>query len=142
MVEFTEAQQEAKRKIYALDLAEIIRGTSTKEEWTESDATDAELWYRNFLWMCYLSDESRPVAGLSRKADKLWHNHILNTTRYTNDCDDIFGQYLHHQPILGTPTREQNAAVEATRIECQRLFGSFPPDFAGLCLFWWWLGRH
>jgi hypothetical protein len=140
--ELTEAQESAKNQIYSLELGDIIKGTSLDEGWTDADADEAELWYRHFLWMCYLSDERRPVAGLSRKADKLWHNHILNTIRYTDDCNRIFHQYLHHQPILGIATREQDEAVEATRQECQRLFSAVPPDFAGFCLFWWWLGRH
>jgi|SRR5712692_8486259 len=131
----------AKDVIYGLDLREIVKGTRIEEKWTAQQAKDAELWYKNFLWMCALSND-KPVAGLSRKADKLWHNHILNTVRYHDDCNAIFGQYLHHQPFLGIPTRAQNEAVEATRDECKRLFKKVPRDFAGLCLFWWWLGKR
>ena len=30
--------------------------------------------------------------------DKAWHTHILDTRRYAEDCQAIFGRFLHHQP--------------------------------------------
>ena len=31
--------------------------------------------------------------------DTVWHCHILQTQKYTQDCLAIFGHYLHHEAI-------------------------------------------
>ena len=33
--------------------------------------------------------------------DEFWHNHILDTLSYSDDCNRIFGEYLHHYPYYG-----------------------------------------
>ncbi len=30
--------------------------------------------------------------------DKAWHTHILDTRRYAEDCEAMFGRFLHHHP--------------------------------------------
>ena len=30
--------------------------------------------------------------------DKAWHTHILDTRRYAEDCEVMFGRFLHHNP--------------------------------------------
>jgi hypothetical protein len=37
----------------------------------------------------------------SRDIDKFWHYHILDTSKYFTDCQNIFGAFLHHFPYLG-----------------------------------------
>ena len=32
--------------------------------------------------------------------DTIWHHHILDTKNYHNDCNNIFGFYLHHKPTF------------------------------------------
>lgn len=32
--------------------------------------------------------------------DDVWHLHVLDTSRYMKDCEAIFGEYLHHTPVL------------------------------------------
>ena len=32
----------------------------------------------------------------TKEIDEVWHNHILHTQRYTQDCQAIAGQYIHH----------------------------------------------
>ncbi len=38
----------------------------------------------------------------TKDADMVWHTHILNTKKYTDDCLKFFGFYLHHTPGLIT----------------------------------------
>ncbi|MFM6129989.1 MAG: hypothetical protein ACKPBV_14885 [Sphaerospermopsis kisseleviana] len=38
--------------------------------------------------------------------DDYWHNHILDTRKYAEDCDLIFGFFLHHYPYFGLPGEE------------------------------------
>lgn len=33
--------------------------------------------------------------------DEVWHMHILDTRAYMNDCQQLFGEYLHHYPYFG-----------------------------------------
>jgi hypothetical protein len=33
--------------------------------------------------------------------DEIWHMHILDTRAYIKDCDELFGEYLHHYPYFG-----------------------------------------
>jgi hypothetical protein len=117
----TQADLRAQRKIYALDLRAVVKCTRKLEKWTAKQASDAELWYKNFLWMSYLNGR-RPVAVLRPDADKVWHNHILDTSNYHKDCKAIFGGYLHHQSITGRPTRVHLAAIAATQQSSMELF--------------------
>jgi hypothetical protein len=31
----------------------------------------------------------------------MWHFHILDTRAYHQDCESVFGHYLHHFPYFG-----------------------------------------
>lgn len=33
--------------------------------------------------------------------DEIWHIHILDTRAYMKDCNNLFGEYLHHYPYFG-----------------------------------------
>ena len=33
--------------------------------------------------------------------DEIWHMHILDTRAYMKDCNELFGEYLHHYPYFG-----------------------------------------
>lgn len=110
----TPAHRRAKKRIYELDLSSCIRCTRRQENWTAKQGREAELLYKHFLWMCYLS-RRRPVPILGRNADKVWHNHILDTPRYRKDCNAIFGGYLDHQPIDDMPAQARRAAIAAGR---------------------------
>ena len=37
----------------------------------------------------------------SKDVDPFWHYHILDTRKYMQDCDQLFGYYLHHEAYLG-----------------------------------------
>jgi len=52
--------------------------------------------YRHFLAECLGSPER--VHQPSAEADIVWHLHILDTARYAQDCQRIFGRFLHHDP--------------------------------------------
>lgn len=133
MAELTRSDSRAHRLIYGLNLREIMRGVRKEERWSAKRAKDAEHWYRNFLWMCYLN-RKRPVAALGRDADLVWHNHILNTERYRNDCTKIFGGYLNHRPIPRKLTKKDQEAIEETIGEAYELFGSAPRLMMGGCM--------
>ena len=52
--------------------------------------------YRRFL----ILKMENPGVKLSPTGlmDKAWHTHILDTRRYAEDCEAMFGRFLHHHP--------------------------------------------
>lgn len=132
MAELTRSDHRAQTKIYDLDLKKIMQGIRKKRRWTAKRTKDAEHWYKNFLWMCYLNRQ-RPVAALGRDADLVWHDHILDTKRYQADCKAIFGGYLNHQPVFGKRSKADEEAIEETIGEAYELFGSLPHAMMGAC---------
>ena len=58
--------------------------------------------YRNYLALAkaYPGVPLMPCLDI----DEVWHNHVLNTRRYHEDCMGYFGYMLHHNPAM--PTQE------------------------------------
>lgn len=58
--------------------------------------------YRNYLALAkvYPGVPLMPCQDI----DEVWHNHVLNTRRYNEDCMGYFGYMLHHNPAM--PTQE------------------------------------
>jgi len=130
----TPAQKAKQKQINALDLTAVVQRTRQEEGWTANQASDAEQWYKNFLFMCSLT-WPKPVLALGHQADKVWHNHILDTPRYKADCDTIFGagKFLDHHPIVGQPTTAQSTAIVASLNQSVALFGAIPSDLCPGC---------
>lgn len=42
----------------------------------------------------------------SKILDEYWHAHILDTKKYMDDCNYVFGYYLHHYPYFGLTDKE------------------------------------
>jgi hypothetical protein len=64
-----------------------------------------------------LSISSFAIPGESvvpyRIVDEFWHQHILDTRAYRNDCERLFGVYYDHYPYFGLNGREDAANLEA-----------------------------
>lgn len=43
-------------------------------------------------------ETDKPLAVLSAKVDELWHLFILHTPQYSQFCNDLFNEFIHHQP--------------------------------------------
>ncbi|HEX7683037.1 MAG TPA: hypothetical protein VF446_05790 [Trinickia sp.] len=59
----------------------------------------AEAGYRQFLKLAAKYPDA-PIVP-SEEVDEFWHMHILDTQRYSADCDRIFGYMIHHDPYSG-----------------------------------------
>jgi hypothetical protein len=57
--------------------------------------------YRYFL----AKIQKGEFVGPSEIVDQVWHVHMLHTEKYTNDCNLLFGYYLHHVPSVGKVTK-------------------------------------
>jgi hypothetical protein len=89
----------AQAKIDALDLEPVKFKLMKEKSWTLQRADRVEKLYKTYLalFAAYPGEEHVPTAEI----DEMWHAHILDTQKYIEDCQDIFGFYLHHYPYLG-----------------------------------------
>jgi hypothetical protein len=75
--------------------------------WTRPEYKEAEEEYIRFLTLRML----HPSVSIAptELIDTVWHAHILNTEAYHNDCNIMFGKYLHHVPHLEKEASEENS---------------------------------
>ncbi len=85
-------------------------------QWDLETAVYAIRAYKNFLYL--LKKYSLPLVP-SRAIDEVWHQHILHTKQYTEDCQNIFGRYMHHVPSHG---EEDNDRMKRYFERTQRLY--------------------
>ena len=117
--------------IRSLDLESVkIRAMDPKlgEGWTREYAEGIEQGYRTYLTMLAKYPDHAEDILLSKDVDEFWHTHILQTIKYTEDCEAVFGKYLHHAPHIGevteTDVEKRTALAEKTRQLYEREFGS------------------
>ncbi len=108
--------------IRALDLEPIklrVMDPELGEGWTPEHADSVERAYRNYLTVLVKHPEDVEDIVVSKDVDEFWHAHILHTMKYTEDCEMVFGAYLHHNPdVDGRAPAEierKAALVEKTR---------------------------
>lgn len=106
-----------------LDLGPIKVKLMEQEEgegWSVEQVNVTEKWYKRFLFLNlkYLSHSIVP----SKEVDIFWHYHILDTIKYAEDCDEIFGYFLHHFPYFGMRGVEDAQNLEKSFAQTQILF--------------------
>jgi hypothetical protein len=86
-----------------IDLSRVIKKLQFPTErggqgWSLSETMEVVGNYRKFLQQ----HANNPKAELvpTEQVDEVWHLHILDTKRYHQDCQTMFGHYLHHLPNL------------------------------------------
>ena len=67
--------------------------------WTTEKCEDAEKEYKRFLALKRTYPEKEIVPH--HAVDIFWHQHILDTAKYAEDCELLFGYFLHHYPYFG-----------------------------------------
>jgi hypothetical protein len=73
-----------------------------KEEgqgWSASLCDETEIEYKKFLALKRTYPEKDIVPN--KLIDMFWHQHILDTVKYAEDCENIFGYFMHHFPYFG-----------------------------------------
>ncbi|GAB3553996.1 hypothetical protein GCM10027343_41480 [Noviherbaspirillum agri] len=124
--------------IFALDLDPIKVKLMDKREglgWGREEADRHELEYRRFLALiARFPDE---VVAPTTHVDKFWHAHILDTMKYAEDCEAVFGYFLHHFPYFGMRDAEDAAnlarAAETMRRLYQQEFGRQDAQTTAYC---------
>jgi len=67
--------------------------------WSLEKADEYGEKYKAFLYLTKKYGHKKIVPA--KDVDEVWHTHILDTYKYHDDCDKIFGHYLHHFPYFG-----------------------------------------
>ncbi len=85
-----------------------------REEWTHVRAKKAVQNYKRYMAV------TKALGGVQMvpngDIDEIWHLHILDTRAYMDDCNALFGEYLHHYPyfgMLGEENRQQWLQVQS-----------------------------
>jgi hypothetical protein len=71
---------------------------------------------RLYFRVC-LNKQPKRVAMPSRLVDVCWHSFICDTRQYKQFCDDIFGDFLHHEAIVDTSFSIQGTSSELSKPE-------------------------
>lgn len=99
-----------------LDLSPML--ARLKEETGADDKilARAEDLYKKYLQLHLMfPDEKFPPPKL---ADYVWHQHILHTKKYREDCEEIFGEFFDH-----TPSSTAAQGWETTKAKYLEVFG-------------------
>ena len=92
--------------------------------WSRNKADLVAQRYKQFL---YLSATSNTPIVPTRDIDTFWHEHILDTRKYADDCERTFGFFLHHFTYFGMRGEEDakhaKQAFEATKCLYEAEFG-------------------
>src|ERR1041385_1141276 len=109
--------------IEALDLDPIKFKLMDPEEgqgWSREYADRMELAYRRFLTLLVTPPDV--TLAPCKDVDKFWHGHILDTLKYADDCDTVFGRFLHHFPYFGMRGPEDAANLAKAGENTRRLY--------------------
>src|SRR5215470_1330761 len=116
--------------IQALDLESVKRRVTDPklgEGWTRAYADSIEVAYKHYLTMLVKYQDDAEDILLAEDVDEFWHTHILQTIKYTDDCEAVFGKYLHHTPHVGEVTQgdldHRTALADKTRSLYEKEFG-------------------
>ena len=98
-----QATQALMERLGSLDFDPLLQKLWTchghqKDGWSRSRLYKAVQSYACFLLDAALCP-GVPLPATSGDMDEVWHCHILQTQKYTDDCDTLLGYYLHHEPL-------------------------------------------
>ena len=123
MIQATKPVEDMVQAIQALDLDPIKRKLMDPEEgqgWSREHADRMELGYKRFLTLLVkFPDET---IAPTKDVDKFWHGHILDTRKYAEDCERVFGYFLHHFPYFGMRGEDDAANLRAAAAKMNALY--------------------
>ena len=138
MIQATKPVQAIVAGIEALDLDPIKLKLMDPEEgqgWSREYADRMELAYKRFLTLLVKYPDE--TIAPSKDVDKFWHGHILDTMKYAEDCERVFGYFLHHFPYFGmrgdADAADLRAAAANMHAIYEREFGERLSQWSAFC---------
>jgi hypothetical protein len=130
----SEKRRSARQMIEAIEGLELgaikfkLMHPEEGEGWTRAFAEHMETQYKRYLTL--VAKYPREAIAPDRDVDRFWHAHILDTRKYIDDCERVFGFYLQHFPYFGMRGPEDAAALakagKRTRELYEAEFGGGP----------------
>ncbi|HWA39544.1 MAG TPA: hypothetical protein VG873_16945 [Burkholderiales bacterium] len=124
--------------IQTLDLEPIkfkLMDADEGEGWSRETVDRLEVEYKRFLTLLVKYPDT--VIAPSKEVDAFWHGHILDTMKYAEDCENVFGYFLHHFPYFGmrdaNDAAAQAEAAAATHALLAKEFGAAQDTKAAYC---------
>jgi hypothetical protein len=117
------AIEEIVAAIEALDLDPIKFKLMDQKEgqgWSREYVDQMEVAYKRFLTLVIKYPE-QSIAP-TKDIDTFWHGHILDTMKYAEDCQNVFGFFLHHFPYFGLRGEEDAAKLAEAGKTMDRLY--------------------
>ncbi len=115
-------------EILALDFERLKYKIQVREDgdkWTADMTELGELEYKRYLTLIKVHPHRSIVP--SRIMDGFWHQHILDTKAYRDDCQKVFGYFVDHFPYFGIHGEEDKLelmeAFEETKTIYRERFG-------------------
>ena len=93
---------------------------SLEATWSIKLCEFAESEYCKFLTLKKLHPKVALVP--SKIVDKFWHEHILDTKAYADDCNKVFGHFIHHYPYFGLTEQENEQVLESGFLLTKKLY--------------------
>lgn len=87
-------------EVLNFDLSPIRKRLQAQSLLSESLIDLALLEYRRFMALVALEKKMFPMC--SPEIDEVWHTHLLFTRNYSQFCERVFGEFLHHEPELSS----------------------------------------
>lgn len=111
----------SREKIAGIDMLPYVKAAITFLGLAPEDALVAENEYRHFMFLVSENDRHDGTIVPSKRADLVWHAHILHTSNYREFCDTVFGRFIDHNPGLERGTNPFNQAVTHTKMLHDRI---------------------
>jgi len=133
IIETIQDQEIFMEDINNIDFSMIKLKLQDKEEgqgWSKNQSDETEIEYKKFLALKRTYPEKEIVPN--RAVDLFWHQHILDTAKYAEDCENLFGYFIHHFPYFGmNGKRDAQNLVDAFE-ETKQLYNMhFNQDYTG-----------
>ena len=94
---------------------------SSESTWSDDLCDFAECEYRKLLSLKKWYPKLSFVP--SKLVDKYWHEHILDTKSYLDDCNAVFGYFVHHYPYFGIYGDDDQSKLQVAYDQTVLLFG-------------------
>ena len=81
------------------DFTLVKKKVSQEYKIDDGEYLDQGIEYLKRYYAIHVLDPLNPPA-MSAPVDLFWHTHVLLSHDYTSFCERIFGEYVHHIPLL------------------------------------------